>query len=105
LQQTPQRILEWVEQGCLVQVTASALTGFWGERPEIIARWLLDRFAVHVLATDAHDHKRRLPILSPARDVAARIVGTEYAEALVESNPSAIVSGKRIPYCPRPVMD
>src|SRR5207249_10661478 len=28
LQQTPQRVLEWVEQGCLVQVTASALTGF-----------------------------------------------------------------------------
>src|SRR6267154_511333 len=41
LQQTPQRILEWAEQGCLVQITASALTGFWGERPEIIARWLL----------------------------------------------------------------
>jgi tyrosine-protein phosphatase YwqE len=28
LQQTPQRILEWAEQGCLIQVTASALTGY-----------------------------------------------------------------------------
>ncbi len=51
LQQTPQRVLDWVEQGCLVQITASSLTGFWGERPEIIARWLLDRAAVHVIAT------------------------------------------------------
>src|ERR1700674_4112060 len=51
LQQTPQRILEWAEQGCLMQVTASALTGFWGERPEIVARWLLDRSAVHILAS------------------------------------------------------
>ena len=84
LQQTPQRILEWVEQGCLVQVTASALTGFWGERPEIIARWLLDRSAVHILATDAHDAKRRMPLLSEAHDVAAKIVGADYAEALVE---------------------
>jgi protein-tyrosine phosphatase len=105
LQQTPQRVLEWAEQGCLVQVTASSLTGFWGERPEIIARWLLDRSAVHILASDAHDTKRRVPNLSAARAVAERIVGLEYAEALVEGNPGAIVKGTPIPYCPRPVLD
>jgi protein-tyrosine phosphatase len=105
LQQTPQRILEWAEQGCLMQVTASALTGLWGERPEIIARWLLDRSAVHILASDAHDTKRRIPNLSAARDVAEKIVGAEYAEALVEGNPGAIVNGMPIPYCPRPVLD
>jgi len=105
LQQNPQRVLEWVEQGCLTQVTASALAGSWGERPEIIARWLLDHAAVHVLATDAHDAKRRVPILSKARDLAEQIVGAEYAQALVEGNPGAIVNGQPIPYCPRPVMD
>jgi protein-tyrosine phosphatase len=105
LQQTPQRVLEWAEQGCLMQVTASALTGFWGERPELVARWLLDRSAVHILASDAHDTKRRIPNLSAARAVAAKIVGAEYAEALVEGNPGAIVKGMPIPYCPRPVLD
>ena len=105
LQQTPQRVLEWVEQGCLVQVTSSALTGFWGERPEIVARWLLDRSAVHFLATDAHDTKRRVPILSQGRDIAARIAGSEYAHALVEANPAAVVAGQPIPYSPRPVLD
>ena len=105
LQQNPQRILEWAEQGCLVQVTASALTGFWGERSEIVARWLLDRAAVHIIASDAHDAQRRVPILSAARDVAEEIVGAEYAQALVEGNPGAIVNGQPIPYCPKPVMD
>jgi len=105
LQQTPQRVLEWAEQGCLVQVTASALTGFWGERPEIIARWLLDRAAVHFLASDAHDTKRRVPGLSRACEIAAEIVGEEYASALVEGNPGAVVAGRPIPYCPRPVLD
>jgi protein-tyrosine phosphatase len=105
LQQTPQRILEWAEQGCLVQVTASALTGFWGERPEIIARWLLDRSAVHVLSSDAHDTKRRIPNLSAARAVAKNIAGAEYADALVEGNPGAIVNNLPIPYSPRPVLD
>lgn len=105
LQRTPERVLEWVKQGCLVQVTASALTGFWGERPEIMARWLLDRSAVHVLATDAHDSKRRVPILSEARSVAAKLVGEERAEALTEGNPGAIVRGLPIPYAPEPVTD
>jgi protein-tyrosine phosphatase len=105
LQQTPERILKLAEQGCLMQVTASALTGFWGERPEIIARWLLDRSAVHILASDAHDTKWRIPNLSAGRAVAETIVGGEYAEALVEGNPGAIVQGMPIPYCPRPVLD
>lgn len=105
LQQTPQRVLEWAEQGCLVQITASSLTGFWGERPETVARWLLDHSAVHFLSTDAHDTKRRVPILSEGRDVAAEIVGSDYAQALVESNPAAVIAGQPIPYSPRPVID
>jgi protein-tyrosine phosphatase len=105
LQQTPQRILEFAEQGCLIQVTASSLTGFWGERPEIVTRWLLDRSAVHILASDAHDSRYRVPILSEARAIAAKIVGDEYASALVEENPAAIVQGLPIPYSPRPVLD
>jgi len=105
LQRTPQRVLEYADQGCLIQVTGSALTGFWGERPEIIARWLLDRSAVHILASDAHDTRHRVPNLSVAREVAAGIVGAEYASALVEGNPGAIVKGMPIPYCPRPVLD
>ena len=97
LQQTPQRILEWAEQGCLIQVTASALTGFWGERPEIVAHWLLDRSAIHVLASDAHETKRRIPNMSAGRAVAEKMVGAEYAQALVEGNPGAIVNGSRYP--------
>jgi protein-tyrosine phosphatase len=105
LQQTPQRVLEYADEGCLIQVTASSLTGFWGERPAAVARWLLERSAVHVLASDAHDAKRRVPVLSEGRAAAAEIVGDKYAEALVEGNPGAIVKGQPVPFCPRPVME
>jgi hypothetical protein len=37
--------------------------------------------------------------------VAEKIVGAEYADALVEGNPGAIVNGQPIPYSPKPVMD
>ena len=105
LQKTPQRVLEIADQGCLIQVTASSLTGFWGERPQMVSRWLLERSAVHILATDAHSTRTRVPILSAARDVAAEMVGAECAEVLVVGNPGAIIEGEPVPYCPRPVMD
>jgi protein-tyrosine phosphatase len=93
LQRTPERVLDWVSQGSLVQVTASALTGRWGDQARRTAHWLLERGAVHVLATDAHDDKHRPPILSAARDIVRGTYGDEMAHRLVEENPAAIVAG------------
>ncbi len=103
LRESPQRVVEWAEQGCVIQVTGGALTGFWGERVRRAALWLMEHDAVHVLATDAHDTEKRIPILSAARDAAAEIVGEEIAAAMVEANPSAIVHSQPLPYFPRPV--
>jgi protein-tyrosine phosphatase len=103
LQQNPQRVLKWVEMGCAVQVTASAITGFWGERAWRIASWLLERDAVHFLATDAHDAKHRVPVLSAARKEVAEICGADVAKVLVEDNPRAVISGQPLPYFPDPV--
>ena len=104
LRQSPQRVIEWVEFGCAVQVTANALTGFWGSRVEKVATWLLEHEAVHVLASDAHDNKHRTPVLSQARQVVAATYGNELANALVEDNPRAILAGKPLPYFPKPVV-
>ena len=104
LRENPQRVVEWAEQGCVIQVTGSALTGFWGERTLRASEWLLEHHAVHVLSTDAHDTEKRVPILSTAREAAADICGEEVATALVESNPRAIISNEPLPYFPRPVL-
>jgi protein-tyrosine phosphatase len=104
LRENLQRVVEWAEQGCVVQVTGSALTGFWGERTQRAAAWLLEHQAVHVLATDAHEMEKRVPILSAGRDAAAQICGEEVAHALVEANPRAIIENQPLPYFPRPTM-
>ena len=104
LRQTPQRVIEFVELGCAVQVTANALTGFWGQRVARVATWLLEREVVHVIASDAHDARHRTPILSRARAAVAEIAGEEIANALVEGNPQAIVSGQPLPYMPKPAL-
>ena len=98
LQRTPGRILQWVSTGCLVQVTASAVTGFWGPNATRMAMWSLDQNVVHVLATDAHDDVNRPPILSKARDLISKRFGPEVARALVLDNPAAIVSGRPLPF-------
>jgi len=104
VQRTPQRVLQWVELGCIVQVTGSALNGRWGEPALRTAHWLLKRDAVHVLASDGHDTTRRPPVLSEARESLVEVYGEDIAEALVQGNPRAIVEGKALPYFPQPVM-
>ena len=98
------RVFEWAQQGCVIQMTGSALTGAWGERTRRAAQWLLEHRAAHVLATDAHDMTNRPPVLSSARDAAAAICGEEVAQALVEFNPRAIVANQPLPYFPEPLL-
>jgi protein-tyrosine phosphatase len=100
LQRKPEHVLQFVQHGCIVQVTANSITGHWGDGPKRISKWLLDRQAVHVLASDAHDTRHRPPILSKARESVATTHGAELAEALVSGNPQAIVSGEELPYRP-----
>jgi protein-tyrosine phosphatase len=92
------RVLEWVEDGCLVQITANSLTGRWGRQAQETAEWLMTHAAAHILATDAHGIGSRPPILSEALVAAERIIGKAAAEALVRDNPRAVVRGQP---CPR----
>ncbi len=90
----PDRVLEFADQGCLIQVTANSLTGFWGSRSQEMAKWLLARNAVHVVASDAHDPIRRSPKLSEARALVEKLAGVETAHALFETNPAAVVQSQ-----------
>ena len=64
LQKRPERILEWVNSGCLVQRSQRLLLPVpCGTTAQRIATWLIERNAVHVIASDAHDDKHRKPIL------------------------------------------
>jgi protein-tyrosine phosphatase len=97
LMRRPERVLEMVDAGALVQVTANSITGFWGEQARAMATWLLAQGVVHVIASDAHDATHRRPVLSQARDVVAGMLGEQAAEDLVTNIPQAIVDGKPLP--------
>ena len=77
--------------GAWMQVTAGSLTGQFGRRAKYWAERILDDGLCHLLATDAHHITRRRPVLSEARELAARRLGPDEALNLVFNRPSGIL--------------
>jgi len=103
IQRRPELVLRWAEAGCIVQVTASSITGFWGRVAKKVSRWLIKHDAVHVIATDAHDTKHRPPLLADAREQVIDFANEDLGKALFEDNPRAIVAGEPLPFFPKPI--
>jgi protein-tyrosine phosphatase len=83
-----------IDLGCLFQVTASSVSGRFGDASRKRAIQLLEKGVVTVLASDAHNTKYRPPSLWTGRKAAAEVVGEDEAYRLVLDNPWAIVSAK-----------
>ena len=102
IQRHPRRMQDWLRGGCLVQVTASSLTGRFGRTAQAMAFNFLDKNWVHFIATDAHNLTSRPPVMSEAYAVIENKYGKETAERLCVSNPGAAFEGADFP--PQPEM-
>lgn len=80
-----------VKQGAWMQITAGSLTGRFGRRPQYWGERMLDEGLVHILATDSHHIDKRPPLLAEGRDAAARKVGAEEANHMVQTRPQGIL--------------
>ncbi len=85
------KLVPFVEVGCLLQVTAGSVAGSFGEPARETAVRILERGWVTLLASDAHNEKHRPPDLRPGVAAAARIVGEAHALELVTDRPWGIV--------------
>lgn len=86
-------IIELEEAGCLIQLTAGAVTGRFGSRVKYWSERMLDEGIVDLIATDAHDPRRRPPVMSGARDAIAARHGEDLAFELTNGAPRRIVMG------------
>lgn len=93
LQRDPERMLPWLRDGLLVQVTAGSVLGAMGRDARRMADRLLANRWVHFLATDAHDTKRRPPRMREARELVSKRHGALYADLLCRDNPMAVFQG------------
>lgn len=92
----PELINRFSDVGCLFQITANSLTGFWGRTSQRMCEEMLKRNMVHFIASDAHSAVGRPPVLSQARDAAARLIGADAAQRLVHGNPEAVLNNRSI---------
>jgi protein-tyrosine phosphatase len=102
IQRHPERMKEWLREGCLVQVTAASLTGRFGRTAQSLAMQFLEKSWVNFLATDAHNVESRPPKLREAYDVVAKRFGGETAKRLCVENPRAVFFGEEMPEQPEP---
>lgn len=97
----PER-LTWIEShydifrrmaksGIWMQLTAGAVTGRFGRKPQYWAEKMLDEGLVSIIATDAHRADKRPPLLAEARDAAAKRLGADEAAHLVVTRPQGIL--------------
>ncbi|MCU1262646.1 MAG: hypothetical protein JWO80_5531 [Bryobacterales bacterium] len=90
------QITQWVQAGCLVQVTSQSFLGRFGKTPQSAAEALMSRNLVHFIASDAHDPEYRPPTLKPGFDHIASKYGEETARRLFITNPAATLTGDYI---------
>ena len=99
----PRRMVDWVQGGCLVQVTGASLTGRFGKRAETTSHFLLKNNWVHFIASDAHSIDHRPPTMAPAHDILLARYGSETADRLCIHNPRAAFFGEAMPPQPEPI--
>lgn len=96
----PDLLERLVAGGCLAQVTAGALTGFFGRTVQAAARRYVDAGLVHVVSSDSHDPSHRAP------GMGAQMDETGYAplrEWMARDVPRALLDGVPVP--PRPAFE
>ncbi|MDX2033719.1 MAG: CpsB/CapC family capsule biosynthesis tyrosine phosphatase [Blastocatellia bacterium] len=105
IQERPRILVDLVERGAYAQLDAGSLTKSFGPEAYQSAKRMVEAGIAHFIATDAHHQDRRRPMLTAAVNVAAQFGGEEYARAMVEDNPHALIHDRAIPYQLDPDVD
>jgi protein-tyrosine phosphatase len=96
----PELLERLVAGGCLAQVTAGALNGFFGRTVQAAARRYVDAGLVHVVASDSHDAAHRVPGMRDDMEAAGYAPLTDWMASDV---PRAMLDGVPVP--PRPAFE
>lgn len=88
----PRRIKELAGMGALVQVTASSLSGGFGDAAKDCAIEFAKMGVLHFVSSDAHSRKHRTPVVSKGLAVIEKKIGKDAVSDLV-SNTYQIING------------
>lgn len=98
----PNRMIEWLRRGMLVQVTSASILGRFGKKAEQMSHRLLADDWVHFIATDAHNVTSRPPQIRESYELIARKYGKANAKRLCIDNPLAAFESRPLGEQPEP---
>lgn len=94
LAKDPARLMEWVDWGCKIQLTAQSCAGDFGEPIQDLCERLCRSGVVHLIASDAHRADGRAPNLEPGYEQVTEWIGHEPADLMTQGNPSRLLYGE-----------
>ncbi|MEW6350906.1 MAG: CpsB/CapC family capsule biosynthesis tyrosine phosphatase [Thermodesulfobacteriota bacterium] len=107
IQENPEHVYELLKElppwRLVLQISADSLLGEAGSAALKTAKILLRHNLAHVIATDAHSSRVRLPRLSLALRVAERVVGKDRARMMAREIPLAILRDRNFPGPSEPI--
>ena len=87
---------QFIDTGCITQITAASLSGKFGDKSQSAAVELLEKNYVTFMATDTHNSFYRPPDLSTGYAKAKDIIGEEKAWSLVHDAPAKLLENHNI---------
>jgi protein-tyrosine phosphatase len=84
------KLRAFVEEGCLIQLTAGSLVGQFGAKAQRVAHQLVDVGWAHAVASDAHNLTGRKPMMTEARNYLTQHWGAVKARTLTYFAPAAM---------------
>lgn len=100
LRANPERLANWVRQGCYAQITAGSLLGVFGDGARLDSEQWIAQGCIHFVASDGHNISSRPPKLNDAFNAVKGLFGEEKANALFAENPLAAFEGRPLPHIP-----
>lgn len=94
IQKDPLLLRRWARQGFALQLNKGSVLGAFGARPQHAAEAILELGLAHLFATDAHSCHSRTPHVGALQDWIGERCDEEYAQILLEQNPSRILQGR-----------
>ncbi len=82
--------------GCLLQINKGSLKGNFGRNAYMASDYIVENELADFIASDAHSPYMRTPYLADAYEIITEIHSAEYADLLLNINPSAVLQNKKI---------
>lgn len=96
LRKSRECVQELLEMGVYFQANASGVLGKGANRERRFLKSLLKKGCLHLIATDAHDTRLRVPVLSECAAYVKKRYGAEKAETIFFENPKKIMKNESI---------